>query len=167
MPDEQTLSAEQRLIPEGIASLVLKCVICTGPVPRKRATGRSKDTCGPECQKILRKYRKHIIESSRCPACYHPSTPEERRDFITWRKARGDRRAKPGRPKKPQEEQIVVLGRQMLIRLIEFVEHHPETAWKDEQALAETKQLLADFQKVVDTKAINQSTLPPCGQSAQ
>lgn len=87
------------LIPEGIERFVPSCVVCKSPVPRKRATGRSKDTCGPVCHKVLRMYRDYILRSGHCPACYHPSTPKERAEFIQWRKSRGDRRDKAGRPK--------------------------------------------------------------------
>lgn len=86
------------LIPNGIENLTLRCVVCTNEVPKKRARGRSKDTCGTECNKILRDYRKWVIRSSHCPTCYHPSTPEERKLFLQWRKSRGDRREGRGRP---------------------------------------------------------------------
>lgn len=90
------------LIPDGIEKFCPRCIVCTNFVPPKRATSRSKDTCSPECHKVLRAYRKHMINSRYCPACYHPSSPEERRDFIQWRKFRGERAERPGRKKKPQ-----------------------------------------------------------------
>jgi len=86
------------LIPEGIEKFVPSCVVCKAPVPKKRATSRSKDTCSKECQAVLRAYRKFNIESRYCPSCYHPSTPEERKEFRLWRKHRGDLRERPGRP---------------------------------------------------------------------
>lgn len=86
------------LIPDGIEKFVPRCVVCTQPVPSNRARGRSKDTCSPACHKVLRQYRDHCLKSSRCPSCYHPSTPTERKEFIAWRKHRGDRREGKGRP---------------------------------------------------------------------
>jgi len=94
------------LIPNGIENFVPRCVVCTNPVPAKRATGRSKDTCGPECHKVLRAYRQHVLKSTKCPACYHPSTPAERKEFIAWRKMRGDRRQSVGRPKQNHEDKL-------------------------------------------------------------
>ena len=168
MPDEPVLTEKQLGLPADVSSLVLKCVICSGDVPKKRASGRSKDTCGPYCQKMLRKFRKFIVESSRCPACYHPSTPAERRDFIAWRKARGDRRNKPGRPRKPQEDPIIGLGRKMVEQLNEFIAHDRNLPIPSLEGMCSVaEQLITDFQKVIDTKAINQSTLPPSGQTAQ
>jgi hypothetical protein len=82
------------------AKLVLRCIICTEPIPAKRARGRSKDTCGPECHAKLRAYRKWVVQTSKCPNCYHPATPEERADFKAWRKARGHVREKRGNPRR-------------------------------------------------------------------
>lgn len=86
------------LIPDGIENFVPSCIVCRKPVPAKRATGRSKDTCSAECHKVRQAYRKMVIRNSKCPNCYHPSTPEERRDFVRWRKDRGQIREKGGRP---------------------------------------------------------------------
>lgn len=86
------------LIPNGIEQLILRCVVCSNEVPRKRATGRSRNTCSKECNAVYRSFRTYLVRSMRCPACYHPSTPDERKDFREWRKNRGDIRAKKGRP---------------------------------------------------------------------
>lgn len=90
----------QALIPNGIDKFAPRCVVCTNTVPEKRARGRSKDTCSPPCHAVLRLYRKFVIRTSKCLACYQPSTPEERAEFKRWRQARGDLRLKPGNPKR-------------------------------------------------------------------
>ncbi len=86
------------LIPNGIENFVPSCIVCRNPVPLKRATGRAKDTCSPECQKVRQAYRRWVVRRTKCPNCYHPSTPEERADFLRWRKDRGMLREKGGRP---------------------------------------------------------------------
>ena len=104
--DEPVSPPVNPLIPEGIENFVPSCVVCRQPVPSRRATGRSKDTCSPACQKVLRKFREYNLKRTRCPACYHPSTPSERQDFIAWRKARGDRREGRGRPPLSREKNL-------------------------------------------------------------
>lgn len=86
------------LIPNGIENFVPRCIVCTNPVPPKRARGRSKDTCCQTCQIVRQLYRKWVLVSSKCVACFHPSTPAERQNFIEWRKERGEIRRKMGRP---------------------------------------------------------------------
>ena len=74
------------------------CVICRNPVPEKRSHGRYRETCSPECLTTWRRFRAYIIASTRCPSCYHPSTPDEREDFRKWRRFRGELHSKSGRP---------------------------------------------------------------------
>lgn len=86
------------LIPDGIENFVPRCIVCTAPVPPSRARGRSKDTCSSLCHTVRQMYRKWVVQTSKCLACHHPSTPAERADFNEWRKLRGDLRRKSGRP---------------------------------------------------------------------
>lgn len=88
------------LIPDGIENFVPHCIVCTQPVSLKRARGRSKDTCSPECHAVRQMYRKWVMQTSKCLACLHPSTPQERQEFRDWRRFRGDLRRTKGRPKK-------------------------------------------------------------------
>jgi len=169
------------LIPEGIENLVLSCVICKGPVPARRASSRSKDTCGAACNQILRKFRKWKLETSHCPACYHPSTPEQRKEFIQWRKWRGDRRDKPGRPKASQEEVL----RRMLQETIGFIKGEVEmilecNTVKDEngglnretmdegarEEVEKLEEMIQRAEKLIDTSSTDQSTLTASGLSA-
>lgn len=134
------------LIPDGIEKFVPFCIVCRQPVPKKRATGRSKDTCSPECHKVLRKYRKYVLESSHCPACYHPSTPEQRREFIAWRKSRGDRRATLGRPPVKREENL----RKALAEAVGLLKAINEEQGGEISAILEP---VSRFEKLIDTKA--------------
>lgn len=136
----------------GIESFVPHCVVCRQAVPPKRASSRSKDTCSKECHAVLRAYRKHMIASRYCVSCYHPSTPAERKEFISWRKARGDRRPTGGRPWKE-------------IKLAEALSEaigllNPETG-----TLVSSK--IAQFKKLIDATDGKQSTLAPSGKPAQ
>lgn len=94
------------LIPNGIENLQLRCVICGEFVPAKRATSRSKFTCSPECRAVLLQFQKYQLQKKCCPACYHPSTPQEREEFKKWRKARGDVREKRGNPQKTRKKKV-------------------------------------------------------------
>jgi hypothetical protein len=140
------------LIPQGIENFAPRCVVCTKPVPAKRATSRSKDTCGPACHKVLRMYRQHVLRSSKCPACYHPSTPEERKEFQAWRKMRGDRRHSVGRPKQTDEDRL----KKMLKRTIDFVVSLPIESPTIENELDD---ILLEANKLIDNQGNSVSTL--------
>ena len=101
MPKAKPLSPEvAALIPDGIDKFVPHCIVCTKPVPENRARGRSKDTCSPPCHAVRQLYRKFVIQTSKCLACYHPASPAERAEFKEWRKARGDLRRTLGTPRR-------------------------------------------------------------------
>ena len=165
--EPEQVSQVNPLIPDGIEKFIPSCVVCRQPVSAKRATGRSKDTCSPECNKVLRKYREFCLRKSRCPACYHPSTPAERLDFIAWRKARGDVRAGRGRPKMSQvealskalQESIVLLKTNLRILLDSHCAKNEEGEFLretlDEDAQTEVNELktsITRFEKLIDTK---------------
>lgn len=78
------------------------CVVCAKPIPAERVI-RKAVTCSALHAKILKLERRRLRDLNRCRACNRPSTPEERADFVAWRKARG---SKPGpKPKaKPAPE---------------------------------------------------------------
>lgn len=128
------------LIPDGIEKFVPSCVVCRQPVPAIRRTGRSKDTCSPQCNKVLRKYREFCLRNTRCRSCYHPSTPAERLDFIAWRKTRGDLREGRGRPKQSQEGVL----RKALAEAIQLLESSDSEI---QESMA-----IARFKKLVDIK---------------
>ena len=92
--------------PFDIATFAPRCTVCTKLVPEKRAKGKYKTTCSPECHKVIKKFGAHLLELTRCPACWHPSTPEQRADFKAWRKERGYIRAGAGRPPVNREAKL-------------------------------------------------------------
>lgn len=81
-----------------ISQFTPRCIVCTQPVPRRRATSRSKETCSPECAGVLRAFKKFNILARRCPTCWHPSTPAEREEFKAWRRSTGKLRDRAGKP---------------------------------------------------------------------
>ena len=172
---EQVLVAEGKpepeinpLIPDGIEKFRPRCIVCTEFVPAKRSTGRSKDTCSPECHKVLRMYRKHCVQKTRCPACFHPATSEERELFKKWRRERGELRNGRGRPPKiGRVEQLI----NALSEAVEvFREYRQElievSTTKDEQGnskldsleeidakdVAVLEERIGRFEKLIDTK---------------
>lgn len=108
-PQEELIAIIEQILQKGIEHFVPHCVVCTREVPAKRATSRMKETCGPECHKVFKAFKKNNIFRRRCPNCFHPSTPEERASYIKWRKDRGDLRAKQGRPKKDATIEVIKL----------------------------------------------------------
>lgn len=170
------------LLPNGIEGFVPRCVVCGSTVPLKRARGRSKDTCKAECHAVLREYRKFVIYSSRCPTCYHPSTPQERAEFIAWRKARGDRRNGRGRPPRMNREEALALALHEALGTLreqrfEIFQSHcllnedgspkPETLeGSAKEYVAQLESQIGRFEKLIDSDSLEQSTLPASGQTA-
>ena len=68
----------------------LLCTICGNPIPEERARLQTA-TCSEPCKNKLDVIRAHQRASKKCPACLHPSTPEERAEFRAWRVDRGER----------------------------------------------------------------------------
>lgn len=66
----------------------LRCMVCAAPIPEKKARYRS-NTCSDSCRLALRRHRLAILNSGKCPHCYHPSTPAEWEEFREWRKSKG------------------------------------------------------------------------------
>lgn len=85
------------LIPNGIESLILRCMICGEALPNsRRAIG---DHAGA-CHKVRVLHRRYMVNLTKCIACLHPATAEEREEYRRWRKHRGDTGERPGRQKK-------------------------------------------------------------------
>lgn len=69
--------------PEIPASLF--CQVCGKIIPEDKAKRRS-NTCGEkDCVNALRRFRAAILNTGKCPHCYHPSTPEEWAQYRQWR----------------------------------------------------------------------------------
>lgn len=89
VPDSGSLAEALGLTDDSDA---LFCVVCTNPIPEGR-NRRQTATCSEKCKNRLDTIRAHQKASKRCPACLHPSTPEERAEFRAWRAQRGDIRS--------------------------------------------------------------------------
>lgn len=76
----------------------LRCTVCGEPIPADREK-RKAATCTPECALTLKSYRRNAPQAKRCRHCGMPSTPEERADFLRWRRDRGHAQEKRGRPR--------------------------------------------------------------------
>lgn len=84
------------LVPNGIENVVLYCTVCKGELPtNRRAYGHHAGVC----HKVVIMHRRYVISLTKCISCLHPSTPQERADFNSWRKSRGDRNQRGGRVK--------------------------------------------------------------------
>ena len=135
---DQSPDVVNPLIPDGIENFVPSCIVCRSPVPLKRATGRSKDTCSPACHKVRQAYRRFVLHNSKCRTCFHPSTPEERRDFVRWRKDRGQLRERGGRPPVKLRETLQAALDELRFYLA------PEDAYLESR--------IGEFQKILDAQ---------------
>lgn len=83
MPEKPT-----KISDEEFAAFVPHCRVCGVLVPPERFRGKSRViTCSDEHQRMLRRWRRWKVQNAHCPSCKHPSTPEERKLFIEWRKS--------------------------------------------------------------------------------
>jgi hypothetical protein len=84
-----------------------KCAYCGGEIDADRARKR-KRTCSDEHTRLFAQFRRYLWSMTRCPSCYRPSTPEERKEYKQWRAHRGDvlKSVGRGRPSKTREKQI-------------------------------------------------------------
>lgn len=146
---EDEVPGQNPLIPDGIENFIPSCVVCKGEVPAKRRTSRSKETCGPECYKVLRAYKKHVNEKNKCPNCRHPSTPVERKEFLLWRKAAGQIRDVRGRPPVKREEALAQALREAVEMVISLNQNSD----------------VERFKNLLDAKNKNGSTLCASGKS--
>ena len=64
--------------------MVMHCVVCQEPIPSERKWDAV--TCSPECSKTRKDYGRSRKDQAQCRYCLHPSTPEERQRYMTWRK---------------------------------------------------------------------------------
>ena len=63
------------------------CVMCGTDVPPERKAKRSV-TCSENCSKKRKLYLRQRKEMSKCKYCHAPSTLEERKEFLQWRRER-------------------------------------------------------------------------------
>lgn len=96
-----------------------KCTVCTNPVPKQRVSTRTRFTCGPACLKVLQEHKKHMMKMHMCMVCQRPCTPEEKKEFIAFRKHRGEVRLGPGRPTTEQKVQKIKDALRQAIKFLE------------------------------------------------
>jgi hypothetical protein len=127
------------------------CMVCGDQLSARRARGR-KETCDkPECQKALKQFRRHVLESRKCPTCYKPSTPAERQSYREWRWSTGGRRKGAGRPALKKEERI---RQAMQTQLAALQEHRAKFAGLvSAEVIAGLDSLIESAQKVIDETA--------------
>ena len=94
-PNAELLAAVEALIPMGIENFTPSCTVCREPLPSNR---RSIGHHAGACHRVTVMHRRYMLSRGKCPSCLHPSTPEQRVDFKTWRRHRGDVREKEGNP---------------------------------------------------------------------
>lgn len=95
---EGTVYRVPKMTQDELAAFVPRCMVCGDPLNARRARAR-KETCEKtECGIALRQFRRAVVESRKCPACYHPSSPAEREDYKQWRKDRGQMQRRRGNP---------------------------------------------------------------------
>jgi hypothetical protein len=146
-----------------LETFVPRCEVCTEWIPLRRRQGRdanrTKHTCKAACEKVLREAQKLANMARFCPNCRHPSTPEERVEFLRWRKATGKLREKPGNPNvSPQTRGERVKLAAGLRRAMELLGE--EAIFKPEVA-----SFIEDMKNLVDGTAANKRTLRSGGDT--
>lgn len=64
--------------------LVIKCVMCTKPVPKDRLLKKAV-TCCEGCKDLYKKAKRKKNEKEECPYCRRPSTQSDRNAFLRFR----------------------------------------------------------------------------------
>ena len=64
---------------------------------------RNAVTCSVECARVLRQRRRSLADTRKCRHCGRPSSGEERKEFLKWRRETQQFK-KRGRPKKAAGE---------------------------------------------------------------
>lgn len=64
----------------------LYCTIDREPIPPERQA-RNAVTCSEECKKKLKRIRRERVKGRKCKQCGHPSSQEERKAFLQWRRS--------------------------------------------------------------------------------
>lgn len=96
----------------GKKNIKLFCVVCRREIPPERLLRHAPTTCGSKCQREVGHRRRALSKKTKCISCGTPSTPEERREFQAWRKARGDHKKRGRKPKYsiPDPRQLDIPG---------------------------------------------------------
>jgi predicted nucleic acid-binding Zn ribbon protein len=97
----------RKLSYEELEQIAPKCCVCGEPISEDRQK-RRKTTCSDNHSKVHQQYRRHLWSKTRCASCYRPSTPQERKEFRSWRQSEGFvmQTIVRGRPKKTRTRQL-------------------------------------------------------------
>lgn len=161
--EPRTFYANPIGVPSDISEFVPRCIVCTNEVPPRRRTGHSKETCSNECKKVLKAYRRWNVERRFCPNCRHPNTPEERKQFIAWRKATGSMKATRGNPVDMQKNLIyrteAVAAMKTAIQLLE--------EYGDPECTSEVREHIDKLKNLIDVGGRKGRTLRPKAQPTE
>jgi hypothetical protein len=121
-------------------STVRRCQVCRGSIPLPRHEyPRLRQICSTSCWNELRRYRWQILKQGKCPACYHPCTPEEWESWRQWRASNGPMQgfiALPGRGRPAQVKALRVTlkaAAELLRRELALIIAANATEWMEGQ----------------------------------
>ena len=162
-PEQPSNEIGQTVMPVDLDTFLPNCAACPKQVPLRRIMGRdairTRHTCSAACEKIVREADRLRTSKKMCRNCRHPSTPEERKEFIAWRKSRGDLREKVGKPERwPETKGARIRLTQGLRKAVDLLKE--EAAFKPEVA-----QFVEEMQILVDGGAADKRTLRTGGDS--
>lgn len=82
-------------------SIALHCIVCRQGIPLERIV-KGASTCSKDCKIMLKKIRRAVVDERRCRFCHRPSTVDERRAWLNFRRNSPEMPAKRrGRAPKP------------------------------------------------------------------
>jgi hypothetical protein len=158
-----TVAAGADPLPRDLKDFVPKCEVCTQPIPKRRLcsrdANRTKHSCSAACEAVLRKAQVARTVARMCINCKHPSTPEERADFIAWRKACGKVRLQRGNPERHPQTRMVRL--ELLAALKRALGR-----LRGEVATESLADFLEEMQNLVDGNMVKKRTLRTGGETA-
>lgn len=172
----------------------LRCQVCRGEITH-RPNINWVEVCSTTCRNAMRRYRFQILQNQKCPHCYHPSSEKEREEFRQWRASKGPMqeffREAQGRGNFAwqREKQLRTALREAVSALraeregfcqeqgVESIEGlkwraaidaiSQEGLYPRTERIERFEELLAPRKKKVDTREVEESTLPASGSTAQ
>lgn len=114
------------------------CVVDRKEIPAERINrGKGAVTCSKVCGSRLNAIRRARADQKKCRHCGAPSDAAERKEFLKWRRSRGEKKAGRGRPEGSRAEHSIL--HDLLLLVCYVVPKKVIKAWTPEQRkLAET-----------------------------
>jgi hypothetical protein len=168
----------------------LRCQVCRDEITH-RPNINWVEVCSVTCRNAMRRYRFQILQNQKCPHCYHPSSEKEREEFRQWRAGKGPMqeffREAQGRGNFAwQREKVLRSALREAVGVLRgeldgILQRHTTEGREAllvrsmlspraellEEFLAEAEKLLVPPKKKVDTREVEESTLPASGSTAQ